>query len=329
MKKLVKGLVLLTVLASLILSGSSLTLAHDGWVQSNSPIVRVGDVAYMDLQFGNHGNMHRDYRLYWKWDASNPTFSLKVHPPKGAPIDLTSKVTYLGTPPGGTPQNLGYYVSSFLAEQRGAYITDARQTSILKYAQDPGPHRSIKGAKTVITAVDAISAGQGNKSSDFGRVVGQTLEIVPLSDPAQAYAGGNMTLQVLYQGQPQANQMISMVPRTKTPPATMGPPYDLMTDMSGKVTFQLQDPDYYLFTTHYTDNTQTAPEYIYTAYGATLTMIVTPKMPNHSPLGNALGPLGFDPDNWPVWAIAGILQVTILFLPQAWRRLRRRFGEAG
>ncbi|MGZ3489481.1 MAG: DUF4198 domain-containing protein, partial [Isosphaeraceae bacterium] len=30
-------------------------LAHDTWVQTNSSIVRTGDVVHIDLMLGNHG----------------------------------------------------------------------------------------------------------------------------------------------------------------------------------------------------------------------------------------------------------------------------------
>lgn len=322
MKKLLMRLVMLAILTGIIFTAAPLALAHDGWVQSNTPLVRVGDMSYLDLQFGNHENNHRNYKLVNTWQYTNPSFRVKVHTPSGGVIDLASQLTNLGT-----TTNPAYSVSSFKAEEKGAYIAEATQTAILKYPQDSGPHRSIKYAKTIVTAVDAISAGEGNKSSNFSRLLGQELEIVPLTDPAQAHEGGKMTLQVLYQGQPLADEHVSMVPRSHIPPAEMGPPYDLMTDMDGKVTFQLQGPDYYLFNVHHTDNTQTAPEYTYTAHGAVLAMIVTPELhakEKEAKTMNSSLPLGVSTDNWQLLVIAGAVQAGVMFGPRATRRLRKR-----
>jgi len=40
--------------------------AHDAWVQTNTNLVRAGDVVHVDLLLGNHGNDHRDFRLAGK-----------------------------------------------------------------------------------------------------------------------------------------------------------------------------------------------------------------------------------------------------------------------
>lgn len=320
MKKLLMRLVMLVFLTGIIFAAAPLALAHDGWVQSNSPLVRVGDMSYLDLQFGNHGNNHRDYKLINKWRVTDPTFNLKVHTPNGGVIDLKSQLTDLGT-----TSHPGYFVSSFKAEEKGAYIAEATQTAILTYPRDPGPHRSIKYAKTVVTAVNAISADEnGNKSSNYNRLIGQELEIVPLSDPAQAHEAGEMTLQVLYQGQPLPDAHVSMTPRSNIPPAVMGPPYDMMTDMEGKVTFELQGPDYYLFNVHHTDNSQTAPGYTYTAHGAVLAMIVTPELHEKEMKKHSMLLMGIDADNWQLLTFAGVLQAGIMFGPRAARRIRNR-----
>jgi len=36
--------------------------AHDGWIQSNVSRTIKGEMVYIDMQFGNHGNTHRDYK---------------------------------------------------------------------------------------------------------------------------------------------------------------------------------------------------------------------------------------------------------------------------
>ena len=86
------------ILIALIVSYSALlgiVFAHDGWVQSNVSRVNVNDMVYIDMQFGNHQNMHRDYKIYAsKWDINKSTFAL--HTPKGETIDFKNSVIDVG-----------------------------------------------------------------------------------------------------------------------------------------------------------------------------------------------------------------------------------------
>ena len=56
-----KRLVLLLALAA-----PTAAFGHDTWVQTNTNLVRSGDVVHIDLMLGNHGNEHRDFKLAGK-----------------------------------------------------------------------------------------------------------------------------------------------------------------------------------------------------------------------------------------------------------------------
>ena len=96
----------------------SLTLAHDTWVQTNTPLIRVGDAVFIDLMLGNHGNEHRDFKLASKVDpAAGKTV---VIAPSGKRYDLAEE--------GLRHANATYFDS---------HTTD--KTSLLTYAMDLTP----------------------------------------------------------------------------------------------------------------------------------------------------------------------------------------------
>ena len=66
-----KRLLLLIALAT-----PTTALAHDTWVQTNTNVVRTGDVVHIDLMLGNHGNEHRDFKLAGKLTLSGATLEM-------------------------------------------------------------------------------------------------------------------------------------------------------------------------------------------------------------------------------------------------------------
>ena len=76
-----KQIVFLIVLATPVAA-----LAHDTWVQTNSSIVRTGDVVHIDLMLGNHGNEHRDFKIAGKLSLEGAT--LELIDPEGKHFDL-------------------------------------------------------------------------------------------------------------------------------------------------------------------------------------------------------------------------------------------------
>ena len=275
------GFACLTVTV-LILVGT--VTAHDGWVQSNAMRVSQGDMIYIDMQFGNHGNTHRDYKIYpSKWDVTKSSFML--HMPDGNIADLNETVidvgvdqtqTFCGGATTYTDKN-GYLVASFKAQQKGMYIADVQQDTVVSYA----PERSIKCTKAFVGVVPSSSVGNCSRAlAGFDNVLGQVLEIVPLNDPTKLRVGDTITFQVLFKGEPLADAHVAVIPRGKTLPP-MGEPSsnDLMTDMDGIASFTFDEANYHLIVVHKdTDEAGSldGKAYTNTKYAATLTTIVRP-----------------------------------------------------
>jgi uncharacterized GH25 family protein len=269
---------------AIIVSVATIASAHDGWVQSNVPRVALGDMVYMDMQFGNHGNTHRDYKIWGsKWDINKASFTLQT--PGGAALDMKSKVVDLGFDEmkslgDGSITYLdknGYLANSFQAKQCGYYIMDVRQDVRVSYA----PERSIKCSKSIVAAVPNPLANYGASLKGFDRILGQVFEVVPLNDPTNLAVGDTLTVQVLYKGAPLADACLSFIPRGKSlPPFGVPNPYDLMTDMDGKASFTFTEANYHLLNVH--NETQESgvldgQAYTQTKYTANLTVIVKPK----------------------------------------------------
>lgn len=87
-----KQIVYLIVLATPVAA-----LAHDTWVQTNSSIVRTGDVVHIDLMLGNHGNEHRDFKIAGKLSLEGAT--LELIDPEGKHFDLKERLVDTGYTP--------------------------------------------------------------------------------------------------------------------------------------------------------------------------------------------------------------------------------------
>ena len=72
-------------------------------------------------------------------------------------------------------------------------------------ANKPGRERYRRFVKTLLRA-----QGPGTTTADptFGMVVGQQLEVVPLNDPLAVVPGGQLGIQVLFEGQPLAGALL-------------------------------------------------------------------------------------------------------------------------
>lgn len=271
----------------IVLALTSAASAHDGWVQTNVSRICQDEMVYIDMQFGNHGNMHRDYKIHpSKWDKTKSVFWL--HTPGGETIDFIDDVVDIGADTtlkfceGATTyiDKNGYLVASFVAEQQGLYIVDVEQDVVVSYA----PERSIKCAKALVGSVAPSAEGNYAASlSGFDAVLGQIFEIVPQNDPTNLAVGDTLTFQVLFKGEPLADGEVSIIPRGKTLPEMGEPnPYDKMTDPNGMVSYTFDEANYHLIVAHHhTDEAGTldGKDYIKTKYTADLTAIVRPKKP--------------------------------------------------
>lgn len=252
--------------AALFVVGSALmapVYAHDTWVQTNTNVVRLGDVVHIDLMLGNHGNEHRDFKLASKVDVGAST--LDVIAPDGKRYDLKDRLADTGY----TPQE-GYWTTQFAADKPGLYLVAHTFDKVMNYA----PERAIKSAKAFYVASKSLDkVSEGNPG--FNRILGHPLELVPEVNPVTPMGPGTpFSVRLLYKGKPLPNAHIAFIPRGETLKEGVDTRYERMTDSDGRAKFTPVGANYYLIVAHWKEAKESGKGYDYTQYSATLTLYV-------------------------------------------------------
>jgi uncharacterized GH25 family protein len=248
-------------LALLLVLGAAAS-GHDTWVQSNTPIVRAGDAAYVDLFLGNHGNEHRDFKVAGKPDLAKSTFTVTT--PEGKTIDLCPTAIDQGYAP-----KEGYFTARITTARPGIYLIAQHSDSVVSYA----PERSIHSAKTFVLASTSLDKVP-NDAPGFDRVLGDPLEIVPQSTTiAPMGPGVPIRVRVLFKGKPLADARISFIPRGTTLAEGFDSTYERHTDSKGLASFEPKEANLYLVAVHH-ETDEKGKGYDSTKYGATLTVLV-------------------------------------------------------
>ena len=245
----------------------SLALAHDSWIQTNTNIVRVGDVAHVDLMLGNHGNSHRDFKLASKMDLEGAT--LDVIDPSGKSYDLKGQLVDTGYAP-----KEGFWTTRFEPAAKGIHTLTHRSDRVMTYA----PERSIKCGKAYFLASESLD-NPPKGVPGFDKPVGHELELVPLLNPvAPMGPGSELKLRLLYKGKPLGGERVSFIPRGANLKEGMDDRYERITDANGEVGFVPKEANLFLIVAHKVEpmesGTLEGKPYRFTKYGATLTVFV-------------------------------------------------------
>jgi uncharacterized GH25 family protein len=242
---------------------ATMTNAHDTWVQTNTNVVRVGDVIHVDLLNGNHGNEHRDFKMAGK--ATLESATLEAILPDGSTRDLKPSATDQGL---GTKE--GFWASKLIAEKPGLYMITHTSDKVVDYA----PKRSVKSGKTFFLASASLDKLPADLPG-YNRVLGHALELVPQKNPVTPMGVGSpISVQLLYKGKPLAGHVVSFVPRGVTLNEGFDPKYERKTNDSGIATFEPPDGNYYLVVAHHEDENAKGKDYDSIKYSATLTVYV-------------------------------------------------------
>ncbi|MGE0608892.1 MAG: DUF4198 domain-containing protein [Pirellulales bacterium] len=250
-------------LAAIAILAISTTLsAHDTWLETNTGILRQGDSVYVDLKLGNHGNEHRDFKLASKIDLDEG-LTLAVRNPAGKHYDILDRAVDTGYAP-----KEGYWSAKFTAADSGPYMAVHTLDKLHKTT------RAIKSAKAffvVSPKLDEVSS----KTDDFSQPLGHKLELVPLTNPiTQQGPGMPIAVQLLYEGSPLSNAVVSFVPRGAELVEGFDDRYERRTDDQGQASYTPTEGNLVLVVVHHTEPQQSGDGYDRTAYSATLTIRV-------------------------------------------------------
>lgn len=254
-KPTITALVLLAIMATGV-------VAHDTWVQVNAPVVRIGDVAYVDLMLGNHGNAHRDFKLIGK--PKLETITLSAIAPDGSTMDLKSALIDQGA-----AADSGYYTARLRVEKTGLYMIAQTSDAVVSYA----PLRSIKSGKTFVLACDRLDDVPVD-APGFDRALDHPLELIPQTNPIAPMSPGRpITVQLRYKGKPLPDARISFIPRGHVLAEGFDKAYERRTDADGMATFIAPEANQYLIVAHHSDD-DSGEGYEGTKYSATLVVTV-------------------------------------------------------
>ena len=251
-------------LAALVaLAASTVAVAHDTWVQTNTNIVRVGDAVHVDLLLGNHGNEHRDFKIAGKVDPAAVT--LTVTAPDGKTHDLKSSLTDLGYAP-----KEGFWTTKFVTDQPGLYTIAQTSDAVVSYA----PTRSVKSGKAFVVASKSLDKVPENNPG-FDKPLGHALELVPLTNPVTPMGPGTpLRVRLLFKGQPVAGETVSFIPRGQALKEGFDDRFERKTDKDGVAAFEPKDANYYLIVAHRADDKAAGEGYTSTKYSATMSLFV-------------------------------------------------------
>jgi len=239
-------------------------LAHDTWVQTNTNLIRLGDAVYVDLMLGNHGNLHRDFKLASKIDLDG--CELQVRTPGGKRVDLKEALIDRGLAP-----KEGYWSAKFVGSEAGMYVVEHRMDRIAKHGK---PVRSIRNGKTYFVASPSLD-NIPIPSTGYERPTNHGLELIPVTDPVAALGPAErISVKLLLQGKPFSDAKVSFIPRGETLEGDFDDEYERKTDAQGLAHFVPKTGNFYLIVAHHTDSSQSGSDFESTLYTATLTLLV-------------------------------------------------------
>ena len=213
--------------------------AHDAWVQTNTNLVRCGDVVSIDLMLGNHGNEHRDFKLAGKLSLEGA--SLEVIDPEGKRYDVKDRLIDTGYGP-----QEGYWTTRFEPDRPGLYAIANRSDRVMSYA----PERSIKSGKTYFVASPSLDKPSADNPG-FDKPLGHDLELVPVLNPVTPMGPGTpIRVRLLYKSKPLAGERVSFISRGATLKAGMDERYERRTDEKGEASFEPTEANSYLIAAH-------------------------------------------------------------------------------
>lgn len=249
--------------AVITLSISMAASAHDTWVQTNTNVIRTGDAVHVDLMLGNHGNNHRDFKLASKISLDGVT--LRLHGPKGTPIDLASRLVDVGY----TPKE-GFWTTKIGVTEPGLYLIEQHAVGIVNHGK---PIRSVRSAKTFFVAAKSL-AEIPHENPGFDKVLGHGLELIPEANTVTPMGPDvPIRVKVLFEGKPLAGAKVSFIPRGIALSEGFDATYERTTNDNGRAMFSPKEGNYYLVVVHH-ETPEKGTGYESCKYAATLTVFV-------------------------------------------------------
>lgn len=254
----------LLITLTVALSTCHFAAAHDVWLETNTPLVRTGEIAHVDLRLGNHGNHHRDFKLAGRVDLD--WVSVEHITPDGEHTDIKDQLFATAS-----AEKQGYWTTPLIATQPGMHGVVQKLDRVMQHGRSV---RSIRTAKTYFLVADSLD-NPSLKHHVHDRPLELPFELVLQTCPlSQVVVGQPITVQVLHQGEPISDIVIAFIPEGAELAGEFDPAYEFRADHEGKATFIPKAANRYLIVAHYTAEDERSDEYEVTSYSSTITVHV-------------------------------------------------------
>jgi uncharacterized GH25 family protein len=241
--------------------------AHDTWLEASPSLVRPDDVVHVGLFLGNHGNDHRDFKIAGKVGSLDGV-QVEAIAPDGRKTDLVPDLVDLGYAP-----KEGFWSGRFVPAAEGLHCVGHFRQGIRHGAM------GLKGGKTYFLASESLDKPAKPEGLLPGPV-GHPLELVLETHPVLGCGPGKpITVQLLFKGQPLADQVVSFIPRGATLAAGFDPEFERKTDAEGRCSYTPKEGNVVLVVTHLVKPDEIGEGYEKTAYAATLVLDVPQRCP--------------------------------------------------
>ena len=240
----------------------TISQGHDTWVQASARAVSPADVVHVSLMLGNHGNHHRDFTLAGKLSSLDDA-TVEVISPEGQRTDLIPSVIDLGYAP-----TEGYYAARYIPGVEGLHVVSHTLDTLHRTT------RAVKSATTYFLASESLDQPH-DPSESLPGPLGHPLELVLESHPVLSCGPGMpISVRLLFQGKPVADQVVSFIPRGATLAEEFDPEFERRTDAEGRCQYTPKEGTLMLAVTHLVKPEETGEGYDKTAYAATLVVDV-------------------------------------------------------
>lgn len=207
----------------LALGLASAAFAHFPLLLPDRPEGEVGQPTRLELSYGHPFEVERG--------AAKRPLAFRVHPPEGAPIDLTGEVE-----PTGEEATRGW---------SARYVPLVRGDHLVEVEGAPGEHggKVYRDWVKLVLHVPAVQRG-------WDRVLGRPLELAPLTRPYGVPVGAAFRCVVLRDGKPLPGALVEVEQRNESAPAEL-PPEPLITrvekaDAQGNLSATLGAPGWWV-----------------------------------------------------------------------------------
>ena len=179
--------------------------AHDYWLAQEPSILEVGDICVMRLLVGDglqaelERPLQRELTTRYEWLVAGESTNLLIRTPEGAQPVLQRSVTQDGT--------------ALVVMDRDFVLTEGTYERFTNFLEHEGAVDLARQVRDVASATKMrrryarnlkalVRVGEGDDARLYGRRVGQTLEILLLDDPWSVKPDEELTVQILFKGNP-------------------------------------------------------------------------------------------------------------------------------